>query len=445
MRALEPREKQKICCILMPRVVFIVRRESRQVVRVGVQVEEHRGRTIKGRSRGCSAHSRASSARLNVACAIFEKLLNDRSIIRRKERSNNYVFQDNRSKIIASSIVLLNFVTRSRAHAWRMAHPMAWHHGTSLLVSFSQPSSTLVSIAWIKSDSRAILAIHTHMVAHNTRLSVTHNGHNTWKLHVSNVQPNDSGTYMCQINTDPMKSQTGYMKVVIPPDIMDLDDSADLLTTKESNDLRLRCRATGTPKPTVTWRREDGREITLRSELGVKRVQSYEGEQLHLVGILRQEMGSYLCIASNGVPPTVSKRYHVNVLFKPLIKVTNQLVAAPTNSNVILQCYVESSPKASNTWYKDNGEFQGINIKRPSVKKKKKKKKTKRKKTEKNILIGIKLLTNDKHNVSEFTVNDYAYQLNLTIKQLSRNDFGSYICSAENPYGKAEGTIRLQD
>nr|KAF7435883.1 hypothetical protein H0235_004074 [Vespula pensylvanica] len=330
----------------------------------------------------------------------------------------------------------------------------------------------LVTIAWIKSDSRAILAIHTHMVAHNPRLSVTHNGHNTWKLHVSNVQPNDSGTYMCQINTDPMESQTvnylvfsshflhvsletfsleyaytkenveikydlarlcflfdsktelngksrlsnrksrtGYMKVVIPPDIMDLDDSADLLTTKESNDLRLRCRATGTPKPTVTWRREDGREITLRSELGVKRVQSYEGEQLHLVGILRQEMGSYLCIASNGVPPTVSKRYHVNVRFKPLIKVTNQLVAAPTNSNVILQCYVESSPRASNTWYKEN---------------------------------GIKLLANDKHNVSEFTVNDYAYQLNLTIKQLSRNDFGSYICSAENPYGKAEGTIRLQ-
>ncbi|KAK2582612.1 hypothetical protein KPH14_004899 [Odynerus spinipes] len=267
-------------------------------------------------------------------------------------------------------------------------------------------------VAWIKSDSRAILAIHTHMVAHNPRLSVTHNGHNTWKLHVSNVQPNDSGTYMCQVNTDPMKSQTGYMKVVIPPDIMDLDDSADLLTTKENNDLRLRCRATGTPKPVVTWRREDGGNITLRSELGVKRVYSFEGEQLHLVGIQRHEMGSYLCIASNGVPPTVSKRYRVNVLFKPLIKVTNQLVAAPTNSSVVLQCYVESSPRALNTWYKDN---------------------------------GVKLLADEKHNMSEITVNDYAYQLNLTIQHLSRSDFGSYVCSAENAYGKAEGTIRLQE
>lgn len=78
---------------------------------------------------------------------------------------------------------------------------------------FSQKSNWLCTsviwtkVAWIKSDSRAILAIHTHMVAHNPRMSVTHNGHNTWKLHLSNVQPNDSGTYMCQINTDPMKSQ----------------------------------------------------------------------------------------------------------------------------------------------------------------------------------------------------------------------------------------------
>lgn len=59
----------------------------------------------------------------------------------------------------------------------------------------------------MKSDSRAILAIHTHLIAHNPRLSVTHNGHNTWKLHVSDVQKNDSGAYMCQVNTEPMRSQ----------------------------------------------------------------------------------------------------------------------------------------------------------------------------------------------------------------------------------------------
>lgn len=39
----------------------------------------------------------------------------------------------------------------------------------------------------------------------------------------------------------------------------------------------------------------------------------YDGEQLNLTRITRSEMGAYLCIATNGVPPTVSKRITVDV------------------------------------------------------------------------------------------------------------------------------------
>ncbi|GBP59583.1 hypothetical protein EVAR_44798_1 [Eumeta japonica] len=45
------------------------------------------------------------------------------------------------------------------------------------------------------------------MVTLNSRMSVTHNGHNTWKLYIANVEAQDSGSYMCQLNTKPMKSQ----------------------------------------------------------------------------------------------------------------------------------------------------------------------------------------------------------------------------------------------
>jgi len=38
-----------------------------------------------------------------------------------------------------------------------------------------------------------------------------------------------------------------------------------------------------------------------------------EGSTLELSKISRLDMGVYLCIASNGVPPAVSKRIHVNV------------------------------------------------------------------------------------------------------------------------------------
>lgn len=43
------------------------------------------------------------------------------------------------------------------------------------------------------------------------------------------------------------------------------------------------------------------------------KVASFQGELLKLWKISRTEMGAYMCIASNGVPPTISKRIIVNV------------------------------------------------------------------------------------------------------------------------------------
>ncbi|XP_025834919.1 lachesin-like isoform X2 [Agrilus planipennis] len=270
-------------------------------------------------------------------------------------------------------------------------------------------------VAWIKSDSKAILAIHTRMVSQNTRLSVTHNGHNTWMLHISNVQKNDSGTYMCQINTNPMRSQMGHLEVVIPPDIInDADSSESDSVAMEGGTVRLKCKATGVPEPSLIWRREDNRNITLRHENREKQViKTFEGDTLVLHNVQRNDMGVYLCIASNGIPPTVSKRYIVKVRFPPLIKVTNQLVAAPLASDVLVQCYVEASPRAMNHWIRDG--------------------------------TGEKLLPSDKYIITETTLSDYSYFMNLTIKSLEKRDFGDYMCSSTNIVGRSEGTVRLQE
>lgn len=42
-------------------------------------------------------------------------------------------------------------------------------------------------------------------------------------------------------------------------------------------------------------------------------VLTYEGDSLHLPKVTRNEMGTYLCIASNGVPPAVSQRIQLTV------------------------------------------------------------------------------------------------------------------------------------
>ncbi|XP_049693037.2 lachesin isoform X2 [Helicoverpa armigera] len=268
-------------------------------------------------------------------------------------------------------------------------------------------------VAWIKSDSKAILAIHTNMVALNPRLSVTYNNHNTWKLHVSNVQANDSGTYMCQVNTDPMKSQMGHLSVVIPPDIVDTVTEGS--SAQEGGSIRLTCTATGVPPPTVLWRREHNRPIVFRHDGGRERkvVDSHRGETLELAHVQRTDMGAYYCIASNGIPPTISRRYHVEVHFIPQVKVTNQLVGAPLGSDVELQCFIEASPKAMNSWYREDA------------------------------LLSDKLTENPKLRVSETIMNEYSLWINLTIKSLAPADYGTYVCASVNALGKMESQVSL--
>lgn len=73
----------------------------------------------------------------------------------------------------------------------------------------------------------------------------------------------------------PLALQVGHLNVVIPPDIVSDETSGDTMVS-EGSSVRLRCQARGYPEPTVIWRREDGRNITLR-EPG----QSKKEGQLH--------------------------------------------------------------------------------------------------------------------------------------------------------------------
>lgn len=41
-------------------------------------------------------------------------------------------------------------------------------------------------------------------------------------------------------------------------------------------------------------------------------------------------------------------------------------------------------------------------------------------------------------------INSFTWQMNLTVRNLHKNDFSSYICSSENALGKSDTRIRLQ-
>ena len=57
-------------------------------------------------------------------------------------------------------------------------------------------------------------------------------------LHIAKAQLEDSGPYMCQLNTDPMKTQIGVLDVIIEPDIVDDTGPTTVLEGKMLGELQ---------------------------------------------------------------------------------------------------------------------------------------------------------------------------------------------------------------
>ncbi|XP_043469047.1 lachesin-like isoform X3 [Leptopilina heterotoma] len=262
-------------------------------------------------------------------------------------------------------------------------------------------------VAWIHVDRQMLVTIHKHVVAKIARFSVTNDNHRTWLLNIRSVEQQDRGYYMCQINTNPMISQVGYLQVVVPPNILDSYSTQSTIAVREHQNVTLTCKADGFPTPKLMWRREDTEGIFVERRM---KVLKYEGEHLNLSKITRAEMGAYLCIATNGIPPTVSKRITVDVEFSPMIWVPNQLVGAPAGTNVTIDCNTEAYPRAISYW----------------------------------IYNYTMVLSNEKYT-TDIEESSYKTSMKLTIRNLQNGDFGNYRCISKNSLGETEGSIRLYE
>ncbi|XP_028140390.1 protein CEPU-1-like [Diabrotica virgifera virgifera] len=123
-------------------------------------------------------------------------------------------------------------------------------------------------------------------------------------------------------------------------------------------------------------------------------------------------MGAYLCIASNGVPPTISKRIKVSVNFPPMLWIPHQLVGAPLNYAVTLECFTEANPSSLNYWTREDGQ---------------------------------NMIHDSKKYHTENSVGNPSYKthMKLTINNIHQSDYGTYKCVAKNPRGETDGIIRL--
>ncbi|XP_064103116.1 protein amalgam-like isoform X2 [Macrobrachium nipponense] len=260
-------------------------------------------------------------------------------------------------------------------------------------------------VAWIHLDRQMILSIHNHIITRTPRFSVTHDSHKTWTLQVTAVEEEDRGHYMCQVNTKPMISQTGFLQVVVPPNIVDAMSSPSSIVVREKDEVTLSCHAEGFPEPQIKWKREDAQSIKTSDG---RKVSQLDHPALPLGQVSRMDMGAYLCIASNGVPPSISKRITLDVEFSPQMHVPNQLVGAPLSTNVTLECFVEAHPRAITYW-----EFAGS------------------------------MVMNTSRIATDTIEKLYRIHMLLIIRDLQESDFGTYKCISKNSIAETDGSITL--
>uniref|UniRef100_A0A1B6EFL9 Ig-like domain-containing protein n=1 Tax=Clastoptera arizonana TaxID=38151 RepID=A0A1B6EFL9_9HEMI len=260
-------------------------------------------------------------------------------------------------------------------------------------------------VAWLRVDTQTILTIHNYVITKNKRIGVSYNEHTVWNLHIREVHQSDRGWYMCQLNTDPMKSQVGFLEVVVPPDILDYPTSSDMIVQEGAN-VTLRCAASGYPAPNITWRREGG---DLLPSMDGKEVNVVDGPELYIQHATRRHMGAYLCIASNGIPPSVMKRMMLVVNFPPMVWISKRTATVGFGQHLTLECKSEAYPKAVNYWTKGKGE----------------------------------IIANGKKFDTHIAGIGYNILMKLTIKHFTHLDQGEYKCVSKNVLGEVHDTITV--
>ncbi|GLH00446.1 Interference hedgehog [Gryllus bimaculatus] len=166
-------------------------------------------------------------------------------------------------------------------------------------------------------------------------------------LLIKNVRPEDSGTYTCQIVSQPLANLTHYLKVPAPAKILSHSQKQSV-TLGQS--LTLTCNVWGYPQPIVKWTLQ-GREVPDATF-------NEDGSVLTVKSVTKHHEGHYKCIADNHVGRPVDATIIVNVANRPQVTAQKSKINSGEGETVDLACTVSGQPKPMLKWYKDGQEME---------------------------------------------------------------------------------------
>ncbi|XP_025265396.1 Down syndrome cell adhesion molecule-like protein Dscam2 isoform X5 [Camponotus floridanus] len=231
-------------------------------------------------------------------------------------------------------------------------------------------------------------------------------------LAINSVSASHSGNYTCQIsNIAGLAKHSTSLSVAVPPrwTVEPIDQDAVV-----GHGVSIACQAEGFPIPTVTWKQSIGETTGDYRELGYGGTEGAgvaRNGSLVIPRVSRDHGGFYVCQASNGIGPGLSKLIRLTVHAGPQVTVRTRQESVRRGESVILRCEAEGDAPLDLSWRVRDSKID------PNY--------------------DVRYAVDNTADASGRVTTE------LRIVQASHMDRGDYICTAANAYGQDKATIHL--
>ncbi|XP_029960009.1 hemicentin-1 [Salarias fasciatus] len=171
-------------------------------------------------------------------------------------------------------------------------------------------------------------------------------------LHIRGVQEVDAGQYRC-VASSSAGTSAGSVRLEVGAGPLFSEAPVDT-TANVGENITLPCSVRGFPQPTVTWRRQDGRQI-LRSPDGHSRTMQLENGHLLIQSVWLDDEGLYICEAKNQFGTiTTEARVSVTGLEPPLLAQAAPVITTGIGQSLSIPCMLlEGIPLPERHWSRD--------------------------------------------------------------------------------------------
>ncbi|XP_060106556.1 neural cell adhesion molecule 1 isoform X2 [Heteronotia binoei] len=228
-------------------------------------------------------------------------------------------------------------------------------------------------------------------------------------LQIRGIKKTDEGLYRCEgriLARGEVDFREIRVIVNVPPTVHTRQSTVNA-TANLGQSVTLVCEADGFPEPIISWTK-DGESIE-RGEDDEKYGFSYDGSELTIRRVEKNDEAEYICIAENKAGEH-DATIHLKVFAKPKITYVENKTAMELEDQITLTCEASGDPIPSITW-------------RTSTR---------------------NISSEEKTQDGRIVVRSHARVSSLTLKDIQYTDAGEYICIASNTIGQDSQAMYLE-